>query len=346
MSKVHPELEIVKYEPSEFDFDYYKPDLMDMEIKCFHENIQADWGDMQSLIEDSISCYFVLDRSVKIVGIAYAIPMENEEDIDTLDPHHDYWVDMIRKYAGQKVAYLYSISIHPDYAGKDLAKRLMISILSDCKNKMYDCMLSHAKEGASLHLHDFFGGLHINSVSNWYDTGATHTLCSINLHNTFMIPLHEPIGQDSHFDCGIAAMENLLHYKGISYDRQRLVGESGVNKQGTTHDGMAYALGNSSHEPVLVMDDETPDMKTLVSLISHGFLVIIHVLSPGTYEGHYLLIIGANDQSFYTWDVYDSLFGRMSKQELERVWWNNTTKTSCGIALPYILKDGTWVEKE
>jgi GNAT superfamily N-acetyltransferase len=328
MSKVYPALEIVKYEPSEFDFDYYKPDLMDMEIKCFHENIQADWGDMKSLIEDSISCYFVLDRSVKIVGIAYAIPLERPEDIDRDDLHYDYWVDMIRKYAGQKVAYLYSISIHPDYAGKDLAKRLMISILSDCKNKMYDCMLSHAKEGASLHLHDFFGGLHINSVSNWYDTGATHTLCSINLRNTIMIPL-VPFQQDFGYDCGIACMETILHHAGSDCLRGILEKISCANHQGTTHIGMEQALRYASAKNIDVIDTET---ELLVSL-EKGNPVIIHTYSPGTYEGHYLVVMGRNDGSLYVFEPYDGLFGRMSFEELRRSWWNNTYRSSWGITI-------------
>ena len=339
MSKVYPELAIVKYGPSEF---LYKPDLMEMEEKCFAPSIRGDWEEIESLIKSSVSCYFVLDRSVKIVGIAYAIPMEEEADIDRDDPHYDYGMKTIQKYNMKKVAYLYSISVHPEYQGKDLAKRLMIEIIADCKAQGYDVLLSHAKEGGSLHLHDFFGGAHIDAVDNWYDTGATHTLCEINLHNMFLIPLHEPIGQDTNFDCGIASIENLLHHKGIKYSRESLILQSGVNKQGTTHDGMKYALGCSSCEPVLVMDDATPDIRTLISLIRCGCPVIIHVLSPGTFEGHYLLILGACDSYYYTWDVYDSLFGRMSKRELERMWWNNTTETSWGVSLAHTLKDGSF----
>ena len=342
MSKVYPDLILKKYGVS-WDIESLKDGLMEMEEKCFPESIQGDWSEIRGLIESSVSCYFFIDlESVEIIASAYAISMEKEEDIDKSDPHYAYWLETIKKYEGQKVAYLYSISVLPSHSGKDLAKRLMIELLADCKAKGYDVLLSHAKEGASLHLHDFFGGIHINSVENWYDTGATHTLCSINLHNTVMIPLREPIGQSLGWDCGIASLENLLHHKGIQYNRESLIKQSGVNNQGTTHDGMSYALGVSSLEPVLFMDDGEPDIQKLHTLLSMGHPVIIHVLSPGTYEGHYLVLMGENEESFYVFEVYDALFGRMSKQELKRVWWNNTTKTSWGIALSYQLKDGIW----
>jgi GNAT superfamily N-acetyltransferase len=332
MSKVYPELAIVKYRPSEF---LYKPDLMEMEEKCFAPSIQGDWEEIRSLIEGSISCMFVIDRSRhgvdeicgKFVGSAYAIPMEKEEDIDKDDPHRSYWLKTIRKYQFKKVAYLYSISVHPDYSGKDLAKRMMIAIIADCKAQGYDVLLSHAKDGASLHLHDFFGGIHINSVRNWYDTGATHTLCSINLHNTVMIPI-VPFQQDCGYDCGIACMETLLYHAGTPVSRDELIKISGVNKQGTTHEGMVKALVSFPVKVLYFMLG-----LELGIALRNGNPCILHVLSPGVWEGHYVVAMGLNEDSVYVFEPYDGLFGRMSFEELSRCWYNNTYKDSWGITI-------------
>ena len=328
MSKVYPDLILKKYGVS-WDIESLKDGLMEMEEKCFPESIQGDWSEIRGLIESSVSCYFFIDlESVEIIASAYAISMEKEEDIDKSDPHYAYWLETIKKYEGQRVAYLYSISVLPSHSGKDLAKRLMIELLADCKAKGYDVLLSHAKEGASLHLHDFFGGIHINSVGNWYETGATHTLCSINLRNTVMIPLREPIGQSLGWDCGIASLENLLHHKGIQYNRESLIKQSGVNNQGTTHEGMIALVKYLGLNPIL-----SGSISHIVDMLKNNHPVIVHTLSPNVYEGHYLLLHGIGDDCLYSYDVYDGIFGKLSMEEFERVWWSNKYQNKWSITI-------------
>ena len=337
MSKVYPELEIVRYDPHDCDLSLYKNDIMDMEAQCFHENIQSDWEDVRSLMEDSISCFLVVDDSVdytdhnrwsgKIVGSAYAIPMEKEEDIDKDDPHREHWIGIVRKYQEKKVSYLYSISVLPSHSGKDLAKRLMIELLADCKAKGYDVLLSHAKEGASLHLHDFFGGIHINSVGNWYETGHSHTLCEIDLKSLYLMPM-APFQQKTSFDCGLTCVAMLCNDKPININRDIMIKASGVNHQGTTHEGMIALVKYLGLNPIL-----SGSISHIVDMLKNNHPVIVHTLSPNVYEGHYLLLHGIGDDCLYSYDVYDGIFGKLSMEEFERVWWSNKYQNKWSITI-------------
>jgi len=330
--KVNSELSIERFDPSGGVSVLLFHDLMEMEQKCFPPSIQSDWEEVKSLIEGSVSCYFVYDNHGglrKVVGSAYAIPLEKPDDIDSDDPHRDYWLELIKRYEGQQVAYLYSISVHPEYQGKDLSKRLMISLLSDLKAHGYTKLLSHANEGVSLHLHDFFGAKHIDSIQNWYGTNHQYTFCEIDLKELHLIPLSEPFMQEKGFDCGIACLETVLHYHRIYYkDRDSLIQASGVTNQGTRHEGMIAAIEAFWYRPIIVSG-----LMFLTSLLSAGRLVIMHVLSPGTYEGHYVVAVGMNLESLYVWEPYDGLFGRMSWQEVGRIWWNNTYRNTWGISI-------------
>jgi ribosomal protein S18 acetylase RimI-like enzyme len=336
MSKVYPELVIRKYAPITpeedwLDLKFAETDLVQIERLCFHENIQADWEGMKELMRESVSCYLVDDIRYgkdRFVGSAYAIPLEKKEDIEKEDPHYEHWMSVIDRYECKRVAYLYNISIHPECQGKDLAKRLMIEILADCKRQGYDVLLSHAKVGGSLHLHEFFGSMAVGRQKNWYETGEEYILCSINLHNTVLVPL-VPFQQDFGYDCGIACMETLLHHTDTPVDREVLIENSGVDNQGTTHGGIVKALLSSSRFDVRFIDNESDLMDSLASFNP----VILHVLSPGTYEGHYVVAMGRNDDSVYVFEPYDGLFGRMSIAELRRSWWSNKYRNSWGITI-------------
>lgn len=332
MSKVNSDVTLIDYSLIKGIGTVIKHDkdaLVELETKCFPPDLQTDWEDHVDLLADSVSCFFFGDDKAKLIAEILAIDLEKEDDIGDDDPHHEHWMKVINAYKGQKVAYIYSISVHPDHQGKDLAKRMMISLIADLKKKGYTTILSHAGEGGSLHIHEFFGFVQRGAQRNWYGTGHTHILCELSLDYTYMLPLIEPVQQDLGYDCGIACIENVLGYKGLPYTKEKLFSDSGVNHQGTTHSGLWYALKESSKKEPL----ELGDIIALKHEIRHGRPVIIHVTSPGVWEGHYVVAMGYDNYSLYVFEVYDGLFGRMSWEEVRRCWWSNIYQDTWGVSI-------------
>ena len=322
--KYLPDITISKFNPDDLN-DSLKPQLMEIEERCFHPDIQEDWEGKQALIKSSKSCFFAYDKG-KIIGESYTVAEYEPED-DSDDSKH--MIEIMKRCKEENGIYGYSIGVLPEYEGKDIAKRLKIKTLMDSKRQGYKKCFLHAKQGASSHLQKFFEGQLITERHNWFDTGNTHYLYKITFPCLFLIDNFEPYIQETGYDCGLASIESLLNYNGIKIDRKLLVESSGINNgDGIRIDGMVKALKTSGKEPIQISDTEE-----LFKNILQKKPCIIQVLSPGCYEGHYLTVVGHGKSSFYVQDVCEGKFGRLSMDELEKVWWTNPDPYKWGITL-------------
>lgn len=154
----------------------YQKSVMQIE-ECFHPNIRiSDWDEKEAVLDSTDICFFAKTDDT-IIGEAYAITLEPKEEIEPNDPHYEHWLHIINAFKGSRVGYFYSFAVRPEYQKQGVARQLMKALLDKC-NQHYDVLVSHAKEGGSLHLHKEFGCRVVGDPqSNWYNTGSTHHLC-------------------------------------------------------------------------------------------------------------------------------------------------------------------------
>jgi len=315
-----PNIFIKKREDSELN----EKDLMYLEHKCFLSTLQMGWEDKEYLLNKSVSCFFAFDKE-RIIGEIYAVSDYDEEEPETDDDKHFF--EIIERCKKEEGAYVYSIGVVPKYGGKDIGKRLLISLLMDLKDKGFKKIFAHAKKGASEHLFKFFDGKVLGYRENWYDTNTTYAIIELDLE-PLILSNPQPYKQENGYDCGLACLETVLNYRGIKYDIKKVSADSGITKEGVRFSGIIQALSEFDTKIALLKD-----VDDLVFRISMGKVCIICVLSPGCYEGHYLIMTGIGEESLYCFDVSLALFGRMSYEELNRVWYNNITKSKLGVAI-------------
>ena len=302
------------------EIDALKFPLINIEQKCFKPELREAWKDKRELLYASI-CALAYHNGVS-VGECYACELSDEDTEGDMGKHYQAMID---KYGKGNFIYGMSLGVLPKYQGYDLAKRMKMAVLVECKRRGYQIYADHAKEGGSKHLQKYFGAEVIDKIDNWYGTGDTYYWCEIGLKNLYIIPV-TPFKQETDYDCGIAALEVLLTYHKMKYDREEFSVAATIS-EGTTHANMLALLLGRGKSSVFTSVD------VLKEKVISGHPCILHVISPNVYEGHYLIVHGISDQFIYTYDVYDGIFGRMSYEELDRAWWNNITKNQWGIAL-------------
>ena len=169
-------MNILKFNPDDL-YDGLKKELMNIEKKCFHPDIQEDWKGKQKLIRASASCFFAYDKN-KIIGEAYT---ETEYEIHDDSDDNLHMASVMEVCHKEHGVYFYSLAVVPKYEGLGIAKSLWLQIIADTKNQGYKMIFSHAKEGSSSHLCEVFGGKFITQRRNWFGTGNTHNLYEIKV---------------------------------------------------------------------------------------------------------------------------------------------------------------------
>jgi GNAT superfamily N-acetyltransferase len=302
-------------------------ELMAIE-EVFPEDIREDWEGKSEVMSGAQSVFLAVDndRERMIAGEAYTTLKKEDDDGDEDVRHYNDIIDLCLKEEG---VYLCSLAVLPGYEGIDIAKRMMMSIIIDSKKNGFKCIYSHAHEGGSRHLHEFFGAEILETRKNWFDTGDNYYLCKIDISAINLIDL-QPFIQETNYDCGTATLESIFYHKfGQSFGgfkRGDIEKSSELTKDGTEPIGMSKALGMAGFNPEWVSSDQQ-----LRTHILYRNPVAIMVLSPGCYEGHWLTVVGTSKKFVYVQDVSDGHFGRMSWNELNRVWWSNEYHSRKGI---------------
>jgi GNAT superfamily N-acetyltransferase len=325
MGKYLQEVEIIKIDPVNPPYLWVEmmPGLMKLE-DLFPDGLQEDEEDKRLMLQkDTISCFFAF-HDHQVIGEAYTLRTHETYDSDD-DKHLSGVFD---KCATDNGVYLYSIAIAPEWQGKDIGKRLMMKILTESKNKGYKVLFSHSREGGSTHLHKFFGAVQIEARPDWYETGETYYLNKIDLDPLKMIDFDEPYQQETNYDCGVACVQAVLNHYGIKTDYIDIMEKTKcIAGEGTEHADILNVLLSFGRNPTIITTTEG-----LCTAINDNRPVILCVLCPGVYEGHYLILVGYSDKNLYVQDVDTGNFGRMSYDELDRVWWNNIDKNKWAVS--------------
>jgi len=329
------------------DPEPFKKDFMRLERECFPKSIRETWEEKKALIESAIAVYVIYDlKTNQLIGETYLIdkpdilfaPGMCEDDrngeaqlwFESKDDEHLYGV--LKKCQAEHAAYGYSLAVLPGYRDKALAKRLLMMNTIEARRLGYTKVYSHPREGAALHLQEFFEAKVIEKRENWYGTGNTHYLIERDVQAIHLIPIH-PYKQETTYDCGIATSEALLEYESTRNPSVHMLPRERINeisRINITHNVETEAMHEIFKAAGLEVHDVLTE-KELYDTIDAGHIAIIGTLDPFVWEGHWTIVYGYGKDSVYTYDVYDGIFGRISHEGLRRMWWSNYEPMVCGF---------------
>lgn len=156
----------------------HKKDLMKIENKCFHPNLQEPWSNKLTLIIDSQICLFVFDKSRNIVGECYSLDFKNKYHFGETDC---YWRGLRKLYSRRKTIYVYSFAVLERYRKQGIGKNLIRSTIAIAKHKGYSFLIAHVKDGSAVKIFQELGAKILHHNNDWSGTGATHRFCEIKL---------------------------------------------------------------------------------------------------------------------------------------------------------------------
>jgi len=301
-----------------------------MRVEEVFVGTEMEWEEKQYMLENTVSCFFAYENSdcalmPQIIGEAYAIDQLEEEEGDAEDKADDeHFFGILERCKKENGAYIYSLGIVPEWEGMDISKRLLMNLLIELKAKGYKKAFIHSKEGASSHLAQFFGGMFIEKRANWYQTGKTYLLYEIPLTSFLMLNV-QPYKQETDYDCDDACLDAMFDVMGwgtetINHPKTSIPGD------GATPHMIMSALVAAGFKPTSLNS-----VVQLFMALEKNRPSMILTISPGYYEGHYMVVMGHSATDVYVLDVFLGRIGRMSFEELERVWWNNISKDKFGI---------------
>ena len=100
------------------------------------------------------------------------------------DHNHPDFIHLKKVFAKMKKEngiYFYSFAVLPVYQGLGIGRKLLLTMIKECKKQGFSCIYSHSNEGQSAHLFEKVGGVFITKRKNWFDTGNNYSLFKINL---------------------------------------------------------------------------------------------------------------------------------------------------------------------
>jgi ribosomal protein S18 acetylase RimI-like enzyme len=321
-------------------------DLLRIEEKCFHPNLQETWDDKVDLLENSISYFLAFDgewQTGRVIGEIFAIALKDvpvEEDDLSKEKEGEYWKTLKVSYLREPVAYIYSIGVLPDYQGQGIAKRLMVNLLRDLKDDGadYTHVISHCRNGASMTIHGMFGFDVLHRVTNWYDVREDYTCVELKLQ-TFQIANVIPIAQRYAYDCGAAAVMMLFKLANMRidfYNYDKICRElAPVLAFGSRHENILRVLRIYQNNIVRLV--ESFDELNLALYRHHP--VIIHVLHPGDHQGHYVVVFGyrlsklERETLYFIIDPDGGNIACMTGTAIKRLWYNEITCDKWGVYL-------------
>ena len=161
-----------------FSTDVPIEETMVFDAQCFHPNLQLDIDEKLEIFRDAYKAFLFVDDEIAGETFAVAAPKVGPlEGLDFLLKNTDV---LWRPY---RTAYVYSTAILPAYQGRGLSKILKAYLLGILKQVGMWHVIGHAREGASLHLCEEFGGTKLVSFDDWYGTGERYWLYHMRMDN-------------------------------------------------------------------------------------------------------------------------------------------------------------------
>lgn len=120
----------------------------------------------------------------EVVGECTAIPLQKSER-EVLDNIVD-----LEKYLKVKTLYIHSIGVKPEayskniiakYNGNSIAAQMNMLVGKIAKDKGYDYIVAHAREGMSLNVAVKLGAKIIKEHSNWFGVGTSYYQVEVDL---------------------------------------------------------------------------------------------------------------------------------------------------------------------
>jgi ribosomal protein S18 acetylase RimI-like enzyme len=159
------------------EWETYKSDILNIESKCFPSELAMNEEEVKRdcCSEDSIVLLAFEDD--RLVGAMYAGSL-NDKDTEWLD---GCWNPQTYEHIKEKVAYISSIGVLPEYQNRGIAKKFKENMNQILKKLGYRYVLSHSNEGAMTHLDELFGAKIIDTKHNWGGSKETHHLTETKL---------------------------------------------------------------------------------------------------------------------------------------------------------------------
>lgn len=319
--------------------EQFKEDFMKLERVCFQKDIRETWKEKKHLIENAVAVFVAYDLETNtIVGETYLIDRPDylyaeemckldRQDrcvlaFENKDDEHLYGV--LKKCQAEHSAYGYSLAVLPKYRDMEMTKRLVMMNTVEARRLGYKKVYSHAREGAALHLQEFYEAKVIEKRENWYGTGHNNYLIERDVQALHINPM-QPYKQETTYDCGVATSEALMEYESTRTPGVKFLTRKEINKISDVENGRGIETPEMKKvlEAAHMEVHDVLTVKELYDTIDAGHIAIIGTLLPGTWEGHWMIVHGYGKKNVYCQDVNEGILGRMSKDELRRVWWGN-----------------------
>ena len=156
---------------------FYKAGLLSIEEKCFPKELAMNEQEVEVDCCSDDSFVFLAIDDGGVVGAIYATP---------LYPHDSLWSDgkwniSDYEHIGDKVAYVCSVGVLPEYRCLGIAKKMKQKMNKALKDSGYEYILSHSNAGAMVHLDESFGAKILKEEKNWGGSKETHYLTETKL---------------------------------------------------------------------------------------------------------------------------------------------------------------------
>ncbi|MGV8141974.1 MAG: hypothetical protein ACP5NW_06035 [Candidatus Woesearchaeota archaeon] len=152
--------------------------------KLHPENLrESSMAKLGNLFTPGAICvlYIINDE---VIGECTAIPLQKVER-EVLDN-----IDNLEKYLKAKTLYLHSTGVSPEaysrknvaaFKGNGVAMQMTALVMKIARDKNYDYLISHSREGPSLNVKVKLGGKIIKEHANWFGVGTSYYQVEIDL---------------------------------------------------------------------------------------------------------------------------------------------------------------------
>ena len=152
-------------------------ELMEIERKCFHPDVQETWESKKKLLQSSVSCFFAYCEDT-IIGEAYTVDKESIRISDAYHKDQDNFNQLIAMMT-EKDVYLFSFGVLPRYHEQGVGRSLISKIILDTIDKGYTMGYAYADSRISQHLCKKFRGKIVAEHKSWFGAKSTRILYKV-----------------------------------------------------------------------------------------------------------------------------------------------------------------------
>ncbi len=142
----------------------------------YPKSLQLSLRAKRKLLVESETAWLYNAINNELIGETYGMPTEVMNS-----DWEDGWNDIEPYVQSGNAFYIYSTTILQKYQGKGFGKILKAYFLGQLSRHVWNPIIGHAREGASVELNKLFGAEIGAAHPNWYGSGETYYFYTLRL---------------------------------------------------------------------------------------------------------------------------------------------------------------------